>query len=85
MIGHFAGIFIKVVPHSLGHTNVDAVEAQTPILIVKELHKNFNPLPAFSNTPINIENLSKELIYHPDRQLVNKTQISDHIIEEFKS
>ena len=59
-------------PHALGHTNAAAVEAPTQSQIVKELHKNFNPLPAYSKTPINVENLSKELNNHPDKQLVTE-------------
>lgn len=58
-------------PHALGHTNVAAAEALTQSPIVKELHKSFNPIPAYTKIPINIENLSKELFNHPDKQLAD--------------
>ena len=52
-------------------TNASNAEAHTPSPAVNKLTTNFKPLPPTAFTPVNVAELSKELVNYPDKLFVD--------------
>ena len=63
---------------AVGPTFATDAAALTQQQIAQGLNNDFNPLPAFSKTPVNAEHLRKELIAYPDQLFV------DNLINSFQ-
>ena len=52
-------------------TNAKDAMGPTQSQLAPALLRNFNPLPTFAPTPLNIENIEKQLVSFPDKEFAN--------------